>query len=249
MNKGSVLVTGVSRRPGIGFAVARRLLDEGRRVVVHSWAPHDDEQPWGGDDLAALLADLGDPPHLATDLADPAAPARLVAEARSLAGPLTGLVVNHARSSSGTVDDVTPEELDRSFAVNARAAVLLTQAFAARHDPAAGPASVVLLTSGQHRGPMPGELAYVLSKGAVQQVAATLAAELAGRGIAVTCLNPGPVDTGWADDATRAAVAERFPSGRWTTPAEVAEVVAWLSGPAAMALTGTTVDAEHGFRR
>ncbi len=96
---------------------------------------------------------------------------------------------------------------------------------------------------------MPGELAYVLSKGALQQATATLAAELAGRGIAVTCLNPGPVDTGWADDATRAAVAQRFPSGRWTAPDEVAEVVAWLTGPGGRALTGTTVDAEHGFRR
>ena len=82
----AVLVTGVSRRSGIGFAVARRLLEQGHRVVVHSWAPHDDEQPWSGDDLAALLADLGDPPHLAADLADPVAPAQLVADARALAG-------------------------------------------------------------------------------------------------------------------------------------------------------------------
>ncbi len=246
--KGAVLVTGVSRRAGIGSAVARRLLGEGRRVVVSSWAAHDEEQPWGGNDPAAVLADLGDPPHVPCDLADPAAPARLVAEARRLAGPLTGLVVNHARSSSGGLADVTAEELDRSFAVNARAAVLLVQAFAAQHD-GSSPASVVLLTSGQHLGPMPGELAYVLSKGALQQVTATLAAELAGLGIAVTCLNPGPVDTGWADDATRAAVAQRFPSGRWTAPDEVAEVVAWLTGPGGRALTGTTVDAEHGFRR
>ena len=245
---GGVLVTGVSRRAGIGAAVARRLLGEGRRVVVSSWAAHDDEQPWGGDDPAAVLADLGNPPHLPCDLADPAAPARLVAEARRLAGPLTGLVVNHARSSSGGLADVTAEELDRSFAVNARAAVLLVQAFAAQHD-GSPTASVVLLTSGQHLGPMPGELAYVLSKGALQQVTATLAAELAGLGIAVTCLNPGPVDTGWADDATRAAVAQRFPAGRWTTPDEVAEVVAWLAGPGGRGMTGTTLDAEHGFRR
>lgn len=249
MSPRTTLVTGVSRRAGIGFAVARRLLGDGHRVVVHSWTPHDDDQPWGGDDLAALLADLGDPPHVSCDLADPAAPARLVDRARALAGPLTGLVVNHARSSTGTVVDISAEELDLGFAVNARAAVLLTQAFAAQHRPGSGAAAVVLMTSGQHLGPMPGELAYVLSKGAVQQVTATLAAELAGQGVAVTCLNPGPVDTGWADDRTRTAVATRFPSGRWTTPDQVAEVVAWLVGPGATALTGTTLDAEHGFRR
>ena len=158
-------------------------------------------------------------------------------------------MVNHARSSTGTVDDTTAAELDLRFAVNARAPVLLTQALAAQHEPASGPASVVLMVSGEHLGPMPGELAYVLSKGAVQQVTATLAAELADRGIAVTCLNPGPVDTGWADGPTHELVAARFPSGRWTTPDEVADVVAWLLGPGGRALSGSTVDAEFGFRR
>ena len=243
----TTLVTGVSRRRGIGFAVPRRLLDDGHRVVVHSWARHDEEQPWGRDDLEAVLAELGDPPHVAADLADPAAPARLVSRARELAGPLTGLVVNHARSSAGGLAEVTAEELDRSFAVNARAAVLLTQALAAQHD-GTPTASVVLLTSGQHLGPMPGELAYVLSKGAVQQATATLATELAARGVAVTCLNPGPVDTGWADRVPASSVAGRFPSDRWTAPGEVADVVAWLVGPGGRALSGTTIDAEHGFR-
>ncbi|WP_198679367.1 hypothetical protein [Thermomonospora amylolytica] len=43
------LVTGVSRRIGIGFAIARDLLAAGARVLVHSWAPHDAEQSWGAD--------------------------------------------------------------------------------------------------------------------------------------------------------------------------------------------------------
>lgn len=51
----TVLVTGVSRRAGIGFAVARRLLDDGFRVVVQHHAPHDAAQPWGADDLDAVL--------------------------------------------------------------------------------------------------------------------------------------------------------------------------------------------------
>ncbi|MDK3254883.1 SDR family oxidoreductase [Blastococcus capsensis] len=249
MGARTVLVTGVSRRAGIGFAIARRLLADGHRIVVHSWSAHDAEQPWGSDDLAAVLAELGDPPHVASDLADSLAPARVVREARSLAGPLDALVANHARSSSGGLAEVTAAELDRSFAVNTRATVLLVQAFAAQHRGATGEGAVVLMTSGQHRGAMPGELAYVLSKGAVQQVTATLAAELAGQGIGVVCVNPGPVDTGYADDATRAAVAARFPTGRWTAPHDTADIVAWLTGPAAMALTGTTIDAEHGFRR
>ncbi len=246
---GTALVTGVSRRAGIGFAIARRLLDRGDRVVVHSWAPHDAGQPWGADDVDAVLAGLGGPPHVSTDLAAPEAPAALVTAAREAVGPLTTLVVDHARSATGRLEDVTAAELDLSFAVNARAAVLLVQAFAAQYEPSAGPGSVVLFTSGQHRGPMAGEIPYALSKGAVQQITATLADAVAGRGITVNCVNPGPTDTGWAGPDQAALVAAAMPRGRWNTPDEAAAVVAWLTGPDARSVTGATIDAEGGFRR
>jgi 3-oxoacyl-[acyl-carrier protein] reductase len=246
---GTALVTGVSRRAGIGFAIARRLLDRGDRVVVHSWAPHDAGQPWGADDVDAVLAGLGRPPHVSTDLAAPEAPAALVTAAREAVGPLTTLVVDHARSATGRLEDVTAAELDLSFAVNARAAVLLVQAFAAQYEPSAGPGAVVLFTSGQHRGPMAGEIPYALSKGAVQQITATLADAVAGRGITVNCVNPGPTDTGWAGPDQAALVAAAMPRGRWNTPDEAAAVVAWLTGPDARSVTGATIDAEGGFRR
>ena len=246
---GSALVTGVSRRAGIGFAIAQRLMARGDRVVVHSWSAHDREQPWGGDDLDGVLAELGRPPGIEADLAAPEAPAAVVARARDAVGPLTTLVVNHARSSSGRLAEVTSEELDLSFAVNARAAVLLTQAFAAQYDPAAGPGSVVLFTSGQHRGPMADEIAYALSKGAVQQITASLADDLADRGITVNCVNPGPTDTGWASPELAEELADALPRGRWGAPAEAAAVVAWLTGSDGASVTGQTIDAEGGFRR
>src|SRR5689334_13513601 len=86
------LVTGVSRRIGIGYAVARRLAAEGADVLAHSWAPHDAGQPWGADPagpegvVAALRGELPDRAgrveHAAADLADPAAPEALLAAAR-----------------------------------------------------------------------------------------------------------------------------------------------------------------------
>jgi 3-oxoacyl-[acyl-carrier protein] reductase len=107
----------------------------------------------------------------------------------------------------------------------------------------------VLFTSGQHRGPMPGELPYALSKGAIQSITLSLADELADRGITVNCLNPGPTDTGWADAGTRDHVAAAMPGGRWNGPDDAAAVVAWLTGPDAASVTGQTIDAEAGFRR
>jgi 3-oxoacyl-[acyl-carrier protein] reductase len=245
----SGLVTGVSRRNSIGFAVAQRLIARGDRVVVHSWTAHDAEQPWGADDLPAVLAALGDPPHVAADLGDPQAPARLVDAAVEAVGPLAVLIATHARSATGGLAEVTAEEVDRCFAVNARGSLLLTQAFAARYEPAAGPGSVVLFTSGQHRAPMSDELPYAISKGAIQAMTLSLADTLIDADVTVNCVNPGPTDTGWADPARSDLVARAMPRGRWNTPAEAAGVVAWLTGPEARSVTGQTIDAEGGFRR
>jgi 3-oxoacyl-[acyl-carrier protein] reductase len=247
------LVTGVSRRIGIGMAVARRLAGLGADLLVTSWTAHDQEQPWGADPggIDAVLAELrsgGRVEHLEADFLDPEAPGRVVAAAAEAFGRLDILVCNHARSSEGDLARVTAAELDASFAVNTRAVLLLVQAFAARHDGRPG-GRVVLFTSGQQLGPMPDELAYATSKGALVAVTATLADTLADRGITVNTVNPGPTDTGYADEADLERVARRFPAGRWGTPDDAARLVAWLCTDEAAWITGQVVNSEGGFRR
>ena len=254
------IVTGVSRRVGIGLAVARRLAALGAGLFVTSWAAHDREQPWGADPggVAAVLAELGSGDasspavgrveHLEADLLDPEAPDRVMAAAVEAFGHVDILVCNHARSSLGGLGQLTTAELDASFAVNTRAVLLLVQAFAAQHDGRPG-GRVVLFTSGQHLGPMPGELAYAASKGALVEVTASLADTLADRGITVNTINPGPTDTGYVDQATRERVATMFPAGRWGTPDDAARLVAWLCTDDAAWGTGQVVNSEGGFRR
>ncbi len=248
-------MTGVSRRQGIGFAVARRLLADGARVLIHSWSPHDAGQPWGADagGVEALLEELGGAgdrlAHFEADLADPAAPAAVVARAIELFGAVDVLVANHAHSSSLTLEDVTAEALDRAWAVNARAVVLLVQAFAARRDHGRGDGRIVLFTSGQHLAPMAGELPYAVTKGAVHQMTRTLADALADRGVTLNAINPGPVDTGWPSDELRDQLRPQFPQGRWGRPEDIAAVVAWLASVESGQITGQVIDAEAGFRR
>lgn len=254
------IVTGVSRRVGIGLAVARRLAALGAGLFVTSWAAHDREQPWGADPggMAAVLAELGSGhasgpaagrvEHLEADFLDPEAPDRVMAAAVEAFGHVDILVCNHARSSLGGLGQLTAAELDATFAVNTRAVLLLVQAFAARHDGRPG-GRVVLFTSGQHLGPMPGELAYAASKGALVEVTASLADTLADRGITVNTINPGPTDTGYLDQATRERVATMFPAGRWGAPGDAARLVAWLCTDDAAWVTGQVVNSEGGFRR
>jgi 3-oxoacyl-[acyl-carrier protein] reductase len=254
------VVTGVSRRVGIGLAVARRLAALGAALFVTSWTAHDREQPWGADPggMDAVLAELGrggpSAPaagrveHLEADFQDPEAPERVMAVAVEAFGHVDILVCNHARSSLGGLGQLTAAELDATLAVNTRAVLLLVQAFAAQHDGRAG-GRVVLFTSGQQLGPMPGELAYAASKGALVGVTPSLADTLADRGITVNTINPGPTDTGYADQATRERVARMFPAGRWGAPDDAARLVAWLCGDDAAWVTGQVVNSEGGFRR
>jgi 3-oxoacyl-[acyl-carrier protein] reductase len=183
------------------------------------------------------------------DLADALAPARVVEAAMGAFGAIDALVANHARSASGTLSEVTADELDRCWAVNARATVLVAQAFAAHHDDARPDGRIVLFTSGQHLGPMSTELPYAISKGAVHQMTRSLADAVADRGITVNAINPGPVDTGWPSAELRKELRPRFPAGRWGRPEDIAAVVSWLVSAQSAWITGQVIDAEGGFRR
>ncbi|MHC2998333.1 SDR family oxidoreductase [Microbacterium sp. HJ5] len=239
----TALVTGVSRRRGIGFAVASRFAALGASVFIHHFQRHDVELPWGGDDLDAVRDELrgaitpgaafGD---LDADLQEPAEIDRVITAARALTGSLDILVCNHARSGGdGSVLDMTAETLDGFWASNARSTLLLTKAFAALHRPD-GPAArpgerigrsepfaepvgrVFWMTSGQLHGPMRGEVAYATSKAALAGITPTVAAELLDLGIVLNTINPGPVNTGYLDPETTDRPLEEIQEWIGTTP-------------------------------
>ncbi|NLE98638.1 MAG: SDR family oxidoreductase [Propionibacterium sp.] len=252
----SVVVTGVSRRAGIGYATACRLAAYGASVFCHHYSPHDDEQPWGSDDLDAVLDGVrshlvGDArvADLHADLAHPDEPARVIAASVQEFGRLDAMICNQALSGSdGAIGELSAADLDHHWAVNARASILLAQAFAAQHDDNY-PASVVFLTSGQGLGPMPGEVAYAAAKAAIAGVTTTIADQLADRGIRVNTVNPGPVDTGYLTEAMFQEIAPMFPFGRFGRPDDPARLIAWLTTDEASWITGQIINTEGGFGR
>jgi NAD(P)-dependent dehydrogenase (short-subunit alcohol dehydrogenase family) len=244
----TALVTGVSRRAGIGFAVTRRLLAEGAAVFAQGWTLHDATQRWGSDsEGAGAVRALGDRVRYSeADFADPEAPRALLDAARAAFGHVDLLIVNHARSGHGRLADVTAAELDAFLRENVRASILLVKEFAAQHDGRPG-GRVVLMTSGQHLAPMTREVAYAISKGALQQATKTLADELIDHGITVNAVNPGPTDTGW--DITGRDPRPAMPLARWGEPDDAARLIAWLCSDDARWITGQVIDSEGGFRR
>ncbi|GHH85051.1 3-ketoacyl-ACP reductase [Streptomyces sulfonofaciens] len=259
----TALVTGASRRSGIGYAVARRLAALGASVYLHHHVPHDAAMPWGADRIEEVVAGVrearADPAALVAegpgDLADPAVPAELVHRAAAaLGGRLDILVANHALSGSdGSLATIDAAALDAHWAVDARSVILLVQAYArlrAVLPPRTPGGRVVMMTSGQdHDGGMPGELAYSLQKGALASVTGSLAATLAPDAVTVNTVNPGPVDTDYCTGDDYERIAAMSPAGRWGMPDDPARLIAWLATDEAEWITGQVIDSEGGFAR
>ncbi|MCC3265086.1 SDR family oxidoreductase [Arthrobacter gengyunqii] len=259
----TAVITGVSRRQGIGFAVASRLARMGASLFLAHYSPHDADQPWGADSiddvvggLRDCLADGAQLAHASIDLADAGGAGQLIRDAAAALGHLDILICNHARSGGdGPLEDMTAGKLDAHWRVNARSTILATRDFALQHDGRPG-GRVVWMTSGQiNGGIMEDEIAYATSKAALAGITPSVAADLVRRGIALNTVNPGPVNTGYLDVDTAdrppevlAEVLSRFPGGRFGEPDDPARLIAWLVSDEGRWIVGQVLSSDGGFR-
>jgi 3-oxoacyl-[acyl-carrier protein] reductase len=248
------LVTGASRKRGIGAAVCRELARSGCNIAFTHWRAYDAEMPWGADPespeaFAAELQALGARAlPFEADLSDASVPALLLDSVERAMGTVSILVNNATYSTSDGLDGLTAEVLDAHYRVNVRGTLLLSAEFARRFGQGSG-GRIISLTSGQSRGPMPTELAYGATKGAIEAFTVSFAAVVARRGITVNAVNPGPTETGWMDAELQAALLPRFPTGRLGQPEDAARVIAFLASDAAEWITGQVIHSEGGFER
>lgn len=248
------LVTGASRRGGVGAAIARALAAAGADIFFTHWQAYDRTMPWGADEdgppaLRGEIERLGVRcASIEIDLGDADAPATVLDEAKRRLGALSILVNNAAYSTSEGYETLDAATIDAHYAVNARAAMLLSAGFARRFSTGVG-GRIINLTSGQSLGPMPGELAYVASKGAIEAFTRSLAPAVAPLGITVNAVNPGPTDSGWMSDEVKRAVLAKFPTSRIGSPDDAARLVAFLASDAAAWITGQVINSEGGFLR
>uniref|UniRef100_A0A7L6B1M1 SDR family oxidoreductase n=1 Tax=Micromonospora robiginosa TaxID=2749844 RepID=A0A7L6B1M1_9ACTN len=235
------LVTGGGR--GIGAAVATRLAEEGADVALTF---HRDRRR--ADEVVDRIRAMG---RRATAVrADSADPGEVVAAVDRAAGELGRLdiLVNNAGAFLlGSLEQLRPEDFDRTVAVNVRAPFVASQA-AVRHM-AAGGRIVTIGSNMAERTPFPGFALYAMSKTALVGLTRALGRELGGRAITVNLVNPGPTDTDSnpADGPNAGAIGGLTALGRYAEPAEVAAAVAFLAGPDGRYVTGATINVDGGF--
>jgi 3-oxoacyl-[acyl-carrier protein] reductase len=234
------LVTGGSR--GIGAAIAVRLAELGADVAI-TYVQSKERADEVVDKIAA---------HGRRGLAiraDSAAMDEVVAAVDRTVdelGRLDVLVNNAGIFPFGPIDDVPLDEVDRALSIHARAAYLASQA-AVRHM-SAGARIVSIGSNLGERVPFPGVTLYAMSKAALIGFTKGLARDLGDRGITVNLVQPGSTDTDMnpADGPTADEQRALTALGRYANPTDVADTVAFLTGPGGRNITGALVTVDGG---
>jgi 3-oxoacyl-[acyl-carrier protein] reductase len=245
------LVTGASRTIGIGAAIARELAQAGADVFITYYRPYDTEtgvaaDPTEAESLLAELRELGvRAAGLELDLGDPTAAPRLFDQVESVLGPVTILVNNAAYSTRDGIERLTAEGLDNHYRLNLRGMALLCAEFVKRFSGQAG--RIINMSSGQGVGPMPGELAYAATKGAVEAFTVSLSAEVGSRGITVNAVDPGATDTGWMTAELKVQLAAQTTLGRVAVPQDAARLIRFLASDEAGYITGQVIHSRGGL--
>jgi 3-oxoacyl-[acyl-carrier protein] reductase len=249
----TAIVTGASRLNGIGAAVCVELAKRGANIFFTTWGTYDTTMHTGDhtndpEQLVEKLKNFGVKSlYEEIDLSAAEDIPKLLEKVESELGVASILVNNACMSQNHSWEDTTSEILDAHYAINIRATTLLSIEFAKRFTGDRG--SIVHLTSGQSKGPMLGELAYAATKGAVDALTISLAAEIGHKGITVNAVNPGPTDTGWINPDLEKILLPKFPGGRIGKPGDAARLVAFLTTPEAEWITGQIIHSEGGFLR
>ncbi|MCW1429006.1 SDR family NAD(P)-dependent oxidoreductase [Novosphingobium sp. JCM 18896] len=233
------LVTGSSQ--GIGKAIARKLAQDGAKVIVHARSAEKAEPV-----AAQIRAEGGEADVVLGDLVEGDTPTRVVRDAFAVHGALDILVLNAGGGSSGLATDLSVETIDRVLAFNLRATILATTEYARLTQSPHG--RVVFISSGMATHAAPGVSVGAAAKAGSETFLRSVAQELGERGITCNSVAPGCTRTEmiagqtWPDQVPPWTALRRLGQ-----PEDIADVVAFLASDEARWLTGLTIAANGGL--
>jgi 3-oxoacyl-[acyl-carrier protein] reductase len=234
------LVTGASR--GIGKAIALELARQGATVVGTATSEA------GAEAISAYLAEFGGK-GLVLDVTDAARCTAVMDEIQKTFGAVAILVNNAGITQDNLAMRMKDEEWDSVIATNLTAVgrlsrLVLRGMMKARHG------RIINITSVVGSSGNPGQMNYAAAKAGVAGMTRALAREIGSRNITVNCVAPGFIDTDMTKglgEGQHEALLTQIPLGRLGQPEDIAHAVAFLAGPTAAYVTGTTLHVNGGM--
>jgi glucose 1-dehydrogenase len=233
---------------GIGKAIVLELAKQGANVVV-DYVSHPD----AAEELEKQVASLGDQAiGVEADVSQVADLEQLIGAAVKAFGRLDIMVNNAGIETRTSVLETTEQQYEKVLQVNLKSAFFGTQLAARQMIKQGGGGHIINITSVHEDWPMPGNIAYCLSKGGMRMLTRTAGVELAPHNILVVGVGPGAVATPinratMQNPAEMAKLDSAIPLGRMAQPEEIASVVAMMAGGGASYITATTIFADGGL--
>jgi NAD(P)-dependent dehydrogenase (short-subunit alcohol dehydrogenase family) len=240
------IVTGGGQ--GIGFAIARRLVEEGCRKLVLVGRSEDK----GRKAVAELSASGADVRFVSADLGKVEDCRRVIEASLSAFGTINALANAAGSSERGSLLDTTPDVFDRLFAINVRGPFFLMQGVVKALVDAGEPGSIVNVLSMSGHGGQPFLAPYSSSKGALATLTKNVAYGYRSKRIRCNAVMPGWMDTPGEDEVQKkwhgasddwlAKAEASAPMGQLVKPDQLADLVCYLLSPHSGVITGSLID-------
>lgn len=257
-----VLITGTNNPKGIGAATAFAFAREGAKMVlVYKKIPRRFDKnktdkngadryfaanAGNADIVESKLKEMNaDYTILERDISDESTVKQIYQTALEKYGRVDILVNNAADGDMegiDTIEKISQNVIDETFAVNVRGSVLMTREFVNNR----GNYGRIINLSTDAAQVFAGQIAYGASKAALEALTRSVALEVGKYGITVNCVAPGPTQTGWIDDDLEKTVVPLIPMGRLIQPEDIAEAILFLASDQAKMLTGQIIKVSGG---